>query len=212
MEYPRTPDFFDCLTAKDSYLIRLLKALQDHPCRGAEYGLEEIYAFMVMVCKDMYLGEKELALWWVIVEEYGFDPQYELLRTLYYSAYAAKETLGYVGVLDKVYVESNFVDHFVIMYPYWSFDKIFDKALRKTTVQHLRDVPHFLKKDVDYHLMLETMQTMEDSQGLFDALDGGYNTVVKDLVTECCPRRKAKDYEGKVDYFVSQIKENTYRK
>jgi len=182
------------MSPRENHPINIIEDLQFHPCRNRDYGLEEVYALVIMVAKDLYLGEKEMAIWWVILEEYGFDSEYELLRTLYYSAYAAKETLNYVGIIDAAFVESNFMEDFQNSYKIWSFHKNFARALRRASLSFFKAISSFLNKHIDYNALLETMHRDVDTQGIYTHSNGGYDGAVDDLVDTSAYLRYQKLY------------------
>mmetsp|Transcript_56159 Transcript_56159/g.64098 ORF Transcript_56159/g.64098 Transcript_56159/m.64098 type:complete len:296 (+) Transcript_56159:70-957(+) len=178
-------DFFSPLavnTDDQSHPFHLIRRLQYHPARIENYQLEEIFAMAVMVSNDLFLGGRELAVWWTLLEDYGFDPRYEFIRTLYFTAFAAKEALQFDGIIDPLFVENNFVENFRTMYFKWVLDKDFPDVIAKTKESSQKVLKTFLNRDLNYTSLVDTINHEEHATGTFDNFNGGFNVVVKGLL------------------------------
>eukprot|EP00357_Protocruzia_adherens_P028784 CAMPEP_0115044944 /NCGR_PEP_ID=MMETSP0216-20121206/47842_1 /TAXON_ID=223996 /ORGANISM="Protocruzia adherens, Strain Boccale" /LENGTH=171 /DNA_ID=CAMNT_0002427705 /DNA_START=459 /DNA_END=974 /DNA_ORIENTATION=+ len=150
-------DFFEVLDAnaqaEHRNLIAVVEKLTTHPSLEGFNSLEEIYANLILVSHDLYLSQLEMALWWTMLEKFGFDQQFEFVRTLYATALAAKKAFNPDSPIDQVYVESNFAEGFGELL--WSKNKKFDLVLWMTAATYSTSLPTFLNKNIDYNRVVD---------------------------------------------------------
>mmetsp|Transcript_45341 Transcript_45341/g.52139 ORF Transcript_45341/g.52139 Transcript_45341/m.52139 type:complete len:254 (-) Transcript_45341:1324-2085(-) len=151
-------DFFNHLredNKTESELLSMLKKLKGHPGCCDTYSLEEVYSIVTTVYKDLSLNEKEIALWWTILESFGLNNSFEFITTLYCAGYATKETFASNELIDMNHVHKNFVEGFNEIYPQWRFGKNIYALTSSNKIRgYLRSVPMFLNKNVDYDLLV----------------------------------------------------------
>jgi len=137
-------------------VISFLQKVRVHPTnKNQNYSLEEIYAKMVLVSRDLYLNQREMALWWIILEQFGLPEEVEPTRILYCAAYASKEMFLSNETIDDTYIEKNFVDNFRHLYAYWRQNINFNLPISKNVTTYIEDIPSFLNKTLDYNHVVE---------------------------------------------------------
>mmetsp|Transcript_59846 Transcript_59846/g.68059 ORF Transcript_59846/g.68059 Transcript_59846/m.68059 type:complete len:251 (+) Transcript_59846:143-895(+) len=160
-------DFFQPLHHSDynsDNPINLVYRMHKYLRSAGDYPLEEIYANLVLVSRDLFLNVQEMTLWWTFLEEYGFDDRHEFIHTLYYSAYATKEVFSSNQLIDFSYVENNYVENFSQLYCRWAIGKDFRALLLKIPALRFTTIPQFLNKNVDYNDVVSSLTPGEDEE------------------------------------------------
>mmetsp|Transcript_18167 Transcript_18167/g.20641 ORF Transcript_18167/g.20641 Transcript_18167/m.20641 type:complete len:261 (-) Transcript_18167:1419-2201(-) len=158
-------DFFAPLVEEDSEMrtpLNLVFDIYGYHSLSEQYTIEEVYAKLILVSRDLALTRREIALWWVTLELYGLDDSLEITTLLYCTAYAAKERIGCTDLLDQIFVERNFVENFRRIYSKWFLSININRAIASANSFHFEVVPAWLHKEINYNGVVQFL-TSEDS-------------------------------------------------
>eukprot|EP00357_Protocruzia_adherens_P014273 CAMPEP_0115021050 /NCGR_PEP_ID=MMETSP0216-20121206/30622_1 /TAXON_ID=223996 /ORGANISM="Protocruzia adherens, Strain Boccale" /LENGTH=254 /DNA_ID=CAMNT_0002393265 /DNA_START=401 /DNA_END=1165 /DNA_ORIENTATION=+ len=143
--------------------VHFLRYMNKHPAVAREgLAVEEIYAALISVSTDLFLGDTEISIWWALLQLYGVShPGLSLREILYSSALAAKQYFDSETIIDENFVSKHHIRNFHAIYQEYTRGKDLASDLNRETGL-CSDISSFLNKYTNYNEVVEDLVFSSD--------------------------------------------------